>query len=75
MNIEKIAELLRNIQREHGAIPEGTCIIGPEWMPETLLGIKVVRGPTIATPTLSCPASYKIARDFEDYFPYEEEER
>jgi hypothetical protein len=69
MNIEAIAKLLRDIQREHGALPEGTCIIGPEWMPDEVLGLKVVRGRTITTPTLSLPASYKQACDFEDYFP------
>ncbi len=71
MNIEAIAKLLRDIQREHGALPEGTSIIGPEWFPDEVLGLKVIRGHTIATPTLSCPASYKQARDFEDYFPEE----
>ncbi len=34
MNIEAIAKLLRDIQREHGTLLEGTCIIGPEWMPD-----------------------------------------
>ena len=72
MNIEAIAKLLRDIQSEHGALPEGTCIIGPEWMPDEVLGMKVIRGHTIATPTLACPASYKQARDFEDYFPEED---
>ena len=71
IDIEAIAKLLRDIQLEHGALPEGTSIIGPEWFPDEVLGLKVIRGHTIATPTLSCPASYKQARDFEDYFPEE----
>jgi len=72
IDIEAIAKLLRDIQREHGRIPKGTKIVGPEWFPDILLGFEVVRCETLTTPTLSCPAHWKQARDFEDYFPEED---
>ena len=71
IDIEKLAKLFRDIQREHGRIPEGTRIVGPDWLPSTLLGFEVIRCETMTTPTLSCPASWKQARDFEEYFPEE----
>ncbi len=72
INTEKLARLLRDIQKEHGRIPEGTKIVGPNWLPDTLLGFEVIRCETVSAPTLSCPASWKQARDFEDGFSEED---
>lgn len=70
MNIEKIAEALRTVEKECGRLPKNACFVYYEKV-EDILGMKVIVLPTITELKLA-NVTYKQSRCFEDFIGVEQ---